>query len=695
MFELEGKITLDKDAILAANLCDRFDEKDLKSIGQHVVEGYNKDKASRFKWERRTQAAMDLAMQVQKEKSFPWPGSANIAFPLVTIAALQFHSRAYPAIIPSTELVHCRGVQPRADRISSHMSWQKTAEQKEWEEQKDRLLINLPIVGTTFVKSYHNAELGRNVDETVLAQDLVLDYYAKSVESCPRKTHLIPYFRNMIHTAIMRKTFRDVEEESWYKSLPTQPVDATQVKIDNRQGITTPPADETTPFMMLEQHVDLDLDKDGYAEPYIITVEQTSCAVLRIVCGFDRVEDIERTKDNRIVSIRRMEYFTKYSFIPSPDGGIYDMGFGVLLGPLNESVNSFINMLADAGTMQTTRGGFLGKGVKIRGGVYSFNPLEWKRVDSSGDDLRKNIVPLETGEPSAVLFQLLSLLINYVNRIAGTTDPMVGENPGQNTTAETMRTMVQEGMKIYSAIFKRVWRAMKEEFRKGYILNGIYLPTRKLYGDGKTILREDYLGNPDEVDPSADPNITSEQMELNQAVALKTSAAQTPGYDPEAVEKRYLKALKFSPEEIQVLYPGVKVTGAPKDVKIQIQEMKDALAREQLQVEQQRWVIELQEEFRMNSASIAKIAAEIENMKEVTEGDKGDRQVAIMQSVMKMLDSRNQQVLSQLDIVKKQLEIKREQVKASAANAGDSGGLAGASGKRSGASGAGAQASGS
>ena len=676
MFELESKITLDDAAIKAANLCDRFTDKDLDTLGQHVLEGYRKDRSSRSKWERRTQAAMDLAMQVQKDKTFPWPGSANIAFPLITIAALQFHSRAYPAIITGTDIVRCRGIQPRASRISSHMSWQVLAEQKEWEEQKDRLLINLPIVGTVFTKSYHNAELGRKVDETVLAQDLVLDYYAKSVESCPRKTHVIPYFRNMIHSAVKRETFRDVAAMDWYKQPPVQTAgDMPTTKRDNRQGVTPPPTDETTPFTMLEQHLEVDLDKDGYAEPYIITIEETSSCVVRIVCGFDSPDQIDRTKEGEIISIRRMEYFTKYEFIPSPDGGIYGVGFGVLLGPLNESVNSIINQLVDAGTMQTTKGGFLGRGAKIRGGVYTFNPLEWKRVDSSGDDLRKNIVPLEVGEPSTVLFQLLGLLINYVNRIAGTTDPMVGENPGQNTTAETMRTMISEGMKIYSAVFKRVWRAMKEEFKKGYILNGLYLPARKSYGAGLIILREDYLGNPDEVDPSADPNVTSEQMELNQAMALKQAAMQTPGYDAEAVERRYLKALKFNDQDIQQIYPGVKVTGAPKDVKIQIQEMKDAMERERLMGEQQRWVIEMQEEYRTNSAEIAKIAAEIENMKETTEGDKGDRQVAIMQSVMKMLDSRNQQVLSKLDIVKKELEIKREQVKASAANSGASGGL--------------------
>lgn len=670
MLVIQGHLKLDSKAIASPNLCDRFDKTDLDAIGEAVFSGYQRDRTSRVKWERRTQAAMDLAMQVVKDKNFPWPGASNIAFPLVTIAVQQFHSRSYPAIIAGKDVVKMQviGEDPtgektkRSERVSTHMSWQCLEEDRAWEEQKDRLLINLPIVGTTFTKTHWLN--GKKCDETVLAQDLVLDYWAKSVETCPRKTHIIPMFRNDLYTRIMRGTFRDVREESWYKVPPTPTSTSATDKRDNRQGVTRPDTDETTPFLMLEQHVELDLDGDGYAEPYIITIEEGSHQVLRIVTAFDSEDDIERTREGKVISITRIEYFTKYSFIPSPDGGIYDTGFGVLLGPLNEATNSILNQLVDAGTMLTTGGGFLGRGAKIRGGVYTFAPLEWKRVDSTGDDLRKNIFPLPKNEPSMVLFQLLTLLINYVQRVSGTTDPMVGESTGQNTPAETSRLMVQEGMKIYSAIFKRIWRAMKEEFKKGYVLNGLYMPTRKNFGEGQFVLREDYLGNPDEVVPAADPNITSDQMALQQAMTLKQMAASTPGYDPEAVERRVLKALKI--DAIDQIYPGISKTGAPEDIKLQIAKLKLQGQEAQLQMEDQHFMLQMQEDYRMNSAEIAKIGAEIENMKDVTQGDHADRQVAIMQSVMKMMGARNDQILSHMELVKKRLEIRREQIKVGA-----------------------------
>lgn len=667
MLTLERNIILNDEAIASPNLCDRFEEADLKAIGSHVWEGYDRDRRSRSKWEKRTQAAMDLAMQVQKDKTFPWPGASNVAFPLITIGALQFHSRAYPAIISGNKPVNMKvvGEDPsgektrRANRISTYMSWQCLEEDRAWEEQKDRLLINLPIVGTCFSKSYYDSERDHKVDETVLAQDLVVNYWAKSVETCPRKTHIIPFFRNDIHSRIKRKTFRDVSLESWYQQAPVPKMDMNSAAKDNRQGVTPSQGDETTPFVGLEQHVQLDLDGDGYAEPYIITIEESSRSVLRIVTGFDTPDAIERTKSGEIISIRAMQYFTKYDFIPSPDGGIYGVGFGVLIGPLNESVNTLVNQLTDAGTMQNTKGGFLGKGAKVRGGVYTFAPLEWKRVDSSGDDLRKNIVPLEVGEPSSTLFNLLNLLISYVNRLAGTTDPQVGEPVGQNTPAETSRTMVQEGQRIYSAVFKRIWRAMKEEFKKDFIINGLYMPRRKSFGQGLIVLREDFLANPDEVTPSADPNITSDSMMITQAQMLKQSAMSTPGYNMDEVERRYLKAIKV--DNIDVLFPGVAKTGAPKDVKLQIAELKHQGDQAWLAFEQAKTAAELMQAQRMLSAEIAKIEAEISIMQQDSAGDVEDRKINAMNTALGFLKAHDESLRSKIELMLSAMELAHEQ----------------------------------
>ena len=223
-----------------------------------------------------------------------------------------------------------------------------------------------------------------------MAKDLVLDYYAKSVEDCARKTHVIPMHSNELWGRMASGLYCDCRDEAWFIGDATPYRNPNSQEEDRRTGLAQSITDSATPFTILEQHTLLDLDGDGYAEPYIVTIEHSSREILRIVANWESEDDIQRDNRGRIIRINCTEYFTKYSLIPSPDGSIYDLGLGILLGPLNESVNSLVNQLIDAGTMSNSAGGFIGKGAKIRSGTDSFSPLEWKCVDSAADDIRKN-----------------------------------------------------------------------------------------------------------------------------------------------------------------------------------------------------------------------------------------------------------------------------------------------------------------
>lgn len=664
MLHLTTKLKLTNELASAPNLTSRFSDEDLTAIGAWVWDGYEADQRSRAPWLRRMQAAMDLALQIVKEKSFPWPTCSNVAFPLVTIGALQFHSRAYPALVSGPQVVKCSlyGADPdgsqqaRCDRVSSHMSYQVLEEDESWEEEHDRLLIALPILGCCFKKSYHAARKGHNVSELVFPQHLVADYFTKSCEDAGRLTHILPASRNEMLENMLRGVYADYSDEAWLLD-PAQPLQTEHLdREDLREGKTPPTPDDATPFTRLEQHCWMDADGDGYAEPYIVTIEATTKKVLRIVARWSSDEDVERTAKGRVISIKPESYFTKYSLIPSPDGSFYDLGFGILLGPLNESVNSLVNQLIDAGTWATTAGGFLGRGAKIRGGTYSFAPLEWKRVDATGDDLQKSIFPLPVREPSAVLFQLLGLLINYTERISGATDMLVGENPGQNTPAETSRAMVEQGMKIYTAIFKRVWRSMKWEFKKLFILNGRYLPLRLTYGaEGYTAQREDYLTDPGRICPAADPNMVSEGQRMQQAVTLKEAARVTAGYDVEAVERHFLRALKV--ENIDQLYPGPAAIPQGESEKITLQKMKMQETQLKLQAEQMRFVAELMEEQRVNSAEIVRLQAEAAKLTAEAADVGATTQVTALQAMVSAAESRQQAAMQRIEQVLRSVEL--------------------------------------
>lgn len=660
MLRLDQYIKLDEKVCLDPNLATRFSADDLNRIGQHCWEGYEQDENSRADWLARTQAAMELALQVVKGKSFPWPNCSNVAFPLVTIAVLQFHARAYPEMFAGPDIVKYRvpGYDPQgkltevANLVARFMTHQCMNVDESFEEQHDRLLINVPIVGCAFIKTRRDPAKGGNTSSLVLARDLVIDYFAKSVDGAARKTHIIPLYRNEVYERCVAGTFCDVRDEDWYTTpfqAATTPQEAERDRVAGRQP---PRVDESTPIIFGEQHCWLDLDNDGYAEPYIVTFDLTHKKVVRIVARWERPDDVERL-NGEILRIKASEYFTKFGLVPAPDGSIYDIGFGVLLGPLNEATNSLVNQLIDSGTMSVAAGGFLSRGVKIRGGSITFQPFGWQRVDSTGDDLRKGVFPLPVREPSAVLFNLLTLLINYTQRISGSGDTLVGENPGQNTPKANMDTMVEQGMKIYSAIFKRMWRSLRDEFRKLFILNARHMPDRVQFGEA-SISREFFLEDPSNLVPAADPNLVSESMRLQQALTLKQAAAMTPGYDVPAVERNFLRALRVDGAE--ALYPGPDKVPPLPNPKAMVEQLKTQREQMKLAAAKEQFMIDMMEQRRLNNAKILQLEAQAAKLLKEAEGVDIGHQIAALEAAIGAYKAHNDAISQRLEVMLKGME---------------------------------------
>ena len=648
------------------NVAELFEADDLARIGDWTKRGYQRDDQSRAQWLRQNDAAMRLALQIKSPKSFPWPNASNVAFPLLTISALQFHARSYPALFQGADLVKYRvpGEDPRGElaqvarRVARFMSHQVLDLDEAFEEQHDRLLLNVPIVGCAFMKSFFDHTLRTPVSEFVSAKDLVVDYWAKSIDSALRKTQVLTLYRNEVYERCVSGRFLDFLDEPWYAAA-RQPAPTTSSTSDDRVSGMQPPAesDEAEALCFLEQHTWLDLDADGYAEPYIVTFEKESGRVARIVARWERREDVVRVgAQQRVLSIAATEYFTKYELLPAPDGSIYGLGFGRLIGPLNEATDTLVNQIIDAGTAATTSGGFLAKGVKIRGGAFQLEPWAWKTVETGFDDLRKGIVPAPVREPSAVLFNLLSLLINYTQRIGGATDTMVGENPGQNTPATNMKIMVEQGTKIYSGIFKRLWRSMRGEFRKRFILNGRFLDDSVPFGEGR-VMRSDFYGDPSRLIPAADPNLSSEAVRLQQAVALREAAATNPAYKRDAVELNFLRALGVdSPEEY---YGSVEDIPPPKDPKIVVAELKHEKDMTALQLQEAQFVAELEEAGRLNDAKILELEAKVAQILDAIDGDAESREVEAFRTAIDAMKASNDAMLRQRELAQQRMEARR------------------------------------
>ena len=653
-----------EDLIVCPNIAELLHEDDLYKIGHDVHEEFTADLLSRSAWEKRTEESMKLALQVAEAKSFPWPNASNVKFPLITIAALQYHARAYPVLISGDTPVHCRVIgddpdgmkERRAERIENHMSYQILEVAEDWEEDTDRVLITQPIVGCAFKKTYYHPTKRRPQSDYILARDLVVNYWTKSLDQAPRVTHIQYMTKNEIYERVARGLFCEMQDVTAV-TIPQSNLQLTQNKA---QGMEAPQStDPSTPYEILETHKFIDFDGDGYAEPYIVWVRRDTKQVLRIVARYFE-QSIERNPKGKILGIKAEQYFTKFPFIPSPDGGFYDLGFGVLLGPLNQSIDTLINQMIDAGTMANTAGGFLSRGIKMRGGNYNFAPLEWKHVDSTGDDLRKGIVPLPVREPSQVLFTLLGMLINYGERIGGSVDILVGQNPGQNTAAETTRTMAEQGMKIFSGIFKRTYRSLKQEFRKLYRLNQLYLEDEVDFQSDKgefNISADDYNGPVSDISPSADPNIISDSQKMQQAQAILQLATTTPGVNIRQAQIMYAKAWKVA--ELESLLPDPKGPNAikpPVPEKLQVEQMKSQIKQADQQLQMKLGVLKLMDTAKLNEAKIHKLEAEALLALEEAGGVRTGQEIQLINSQIAAMKAKNEGIMSSVELMMKLTE---------------------------------------
>ncbi|MBW2003082.1 MAG: hypothetical protein JRI72_00495 [Deltaproteobacteria bacterium] len=608
------------------NIARILDDETLADIATAVDTGYDIDKESRSGWEKKNKEAMELAEQVWEEKNFPFQNAANVKYPLIGIGSIQFAARAYPNFVKGPDVVKglVIGEDPqglkaqRAQRIGQHMSYQCLNEMEEWEEDTDKLLTYIPIIGCAFKKTYFSGNLQRNVSEFKRASDIVINYYAKNMATAPRITDTFTLYPNEIEERIRANIFLN-------KDYGTP----SSTKAEDQEIVARDPDQE---HIFLEQHTWYDLDDDGYKEPYIITFHKDTKQIARIVARFG-VKSIERTYKGRILKIAPDQYFTKFAFLPSISGSIYDMGFGGLLSPINKTINTTINQLLDSGTLYNLNGGFLGKGIQLGrgrgGGNLEFSPGEWKPVGFTGDDLRKNIFPLPVKEPSLVLFNLLGFMVQAGEKLSSVTEILTGAQSNEAERPTTTLARIEQGLKVFSSIHKRLYRAFKSEYKKLFLLNSQYLKPVNYFTVLDTqmaIPKDDY--NPDTCDvlPVADPNETTNTQKLIKGQIWMSMKGQ--GFNDAEINKRFAEAMQ-EPEPEKLL----QAPPPPIDPKIQVEMQKLELEKAKFEFEVMKFGFESEE----RNAKIAKLVAQAEEHIAKAEAQEAGQQLDIYREHLKLL----------------------------------------------------------
>ena len=548
------------------NLAEYLDDGYLGELSSDLRASYKEDLSSRSEWEEAYTKGLDQLGVKYEDRTMPFEGASGVTHPLIAESVTQFQAQAYKELLPAGGPVQTQvlGLQDsareeQASRVKHFMNYQITEVMEEYDPDMDQLLFYLPLSGSTFKKVYFDEAKQRAVSKFVPAQDLVVPYAASDLQTSPRVTHVLRMDSNDIRKMQVAGFYRDVELSQYEEDN-----DTVRQKVDEIQG-TSKTYDDGI-YTLLEMHVDLDLEgfedldpegnPTGIQLPYIVTIDEGSGQVLSIRRNFDEGSDLARKR----------QYFVHYKFMPGL--GFYGFGLIHMIGGLGRAATSILRQLIDAGTLSNLPAGFKARGVRVRNNDEPIQPGEWRDIDTPGGSIRDSIIPLPYKEPSATLAQLLGVLIDGGRRFVSLADQQTS-NMNQEAPVGTTVALLERGMKVMSAIHKRLHYAQKTEFR---ILARIFrdnLPPEYPYdvaGAERTIMAQDFDDRVDVV-PVSDPNIFS----MAQRVTLAQTQLQLAQSNPQmhnlhAAYRRMYQALEVQnideilppPPEPQPLDPAIE-----------------------------------------------------------------------------------------------------------------------------------------
>ena len=558
--ELDLEIEVGDDSGFFENLVELLDEDSLSDIGNTVIDKFHADKDSRSEWESMFERGFELLGLKLEDTTEPFEGAATAVHPLLIESAVKFQAKASTELFPAKGPVKAQVLgdatlekQQQANRVQNFMNYQVTTQMPEYFDEFERMLFHLPLIGSAFKKVYYDASLDRPVSEFVPIDQFYVSYYATDLRRADRYTHVI--YRSPVDLArqIDAGMYADVELPT--AGIPT--LSGMAEKMDSVLGLS-PASDNDPQYVLLEQHCYLEIPEDKMhkgkvACPYIVTVEETTGAVLSIRRNWAEGDD---------KYVKKM-HFTHYRYVPG--FGFYGLGLIHFLGNLTMSATAAMRSLLDAGQFANLPGGFKAKGVRMVGDNDPIAPGEFKEVEATGMDLSKSIIPLPFKEPSQTLFNMLQFVTETGQKFADSTEQVIADSGGYGPVGTTM-ALLEASSKFFSSIHKRLHKAQGDEFKVLARIDSEYLDDEYPYdlpGVTEKIFKADFDGKVDIV-PVSDPNIPSnaQRMMLIQMVQQIATQSEPGMFDMEAINRMLLTTANVP--DVEKLMP-LKDTEEPND----------------------------------------------------------------------------------------------------------------------------------
>lgn len=521
------------------NLAETLPESELRAMAVELIQKIERDAESR---KQRVQQYEEGIRRTGLGDDAPggaqFAGASKVVHPIITEACIDFSARIMKELMPFDGPVKDKVIgEPtekkvqKAKRKSRFMNWQITEQMPEFAAELEQMETQVPLGGSQYFTLYYDRQLKRPMPEFVPIDDMLLPFATANFYSSPRKTRVLHLVQLEYERRVESGLYRDADLIPEHQEPEPNAAEAATQKVEGKSPSTY---NEDGLRDIYECYTYWEFDGDDRAYPYIVSIDKATERVLAVYRNY-------YPDDEQCAPI---DHIFEFDFIRWR--GSYGIGVPHIAGGLAGAITGALRALLDSALINNMPTLLKLKGSSRGGETVSMNPTEVIEVDgmlSPDQDIRKTMMPVPFNPPSPVLFQLLGFLTEAAKGVVRTSLDNEAMDTNANTPVGTQLSRVEQGLVVFSSIFRRQYQAMNRVLRRLHEINRDWLHDMKLpeLEDELFVEPSDFQG-PLDVIPVANPTIYSEQQRLAQFSALQQRAALYPQfYKLPELERAFVK----------------------------------------------------------------------------------------------------------------------------------------------------------
>jgi hypothetical protein len=553
------------------NLVPELDPTQLSTFVTELMERIEYDKKSRSERDEQYEEGlkrMGLAGETVSAPAFD--GASKATHPMLGKATLYYQSHTIGELMPPNGPVKdWMPGEPTPDRVekakrkTAHMNWQFRKQMPEFRSQLEKLLSQQLPAGSQYMRLVYDGDKRRPVPTFWPIDQVIIPEAASDFYTAERRTLLDSITQHELESRI---------RQGYYVRVPlttsSQVPDKTKAEqasdaIEGKKGNASSNEDGLRRIYVVEVLAELEdtdrlrvagdqrdsgaaVDRVG-PKPYLVEIDPLNRECLRAVRNW---EPEDKQCENLCWLI---------DFECLPWRGAQSVGLIHYAGSLSGASTGALRALLDSALINALPTLLRLKGAGAPGQTLNLNVCGVTEIEGGalGDqDIRKILMAVPFNPTPAVLYQLLGWCTDQGESLVRTTFENLSEDGSPNMPVGTTLALIEQGLKVLSAIHMRLHTAMDRLIGVLHRINRMYITDEEILDDTGEMLayRADYEG-PVDVVPVSDPQVFSDIQRFAQLQIIQQRADLHPElYDARKVETLILERTKI-PNAVDLLLP--------------------------------------------------------------------------------------------------------------------------------------------